>query len=159
MRFTSFISLALVAPLVSASVLPRSVSSKHGVINAPTAGTVVAAGSSFPFSYQDSNWCQSGYSPISVWLTDSAPTTASINATDGSLLSSKHYYGRFLIANFGLPSIGNPPPPASLTLPALPASQLPGSSLYVVVVETGNGCPPGNVPAQYAVTSKLVVFA
>lgn len=86
-----------------ASALPRQVTSNQGTINAPTSGTLVSSNSSFPFSYSDRNWCEDGYSPVSVWLTDYEPTTTNLNAT-GQFPEGEftHFFGPFTNPNFGM---------------------------------------------------------
>ncbi|KAJ7503556.1 hypothetical protein B0H11DRAFT_1986057 [Mycena galericulata] len=160
MRFTT----SLVVPLFAAfaAALPnqkRVIVSEHGTITAPTAETAVSSSAAFPFSYQDSNWCEGGYTPITVWLTDYAPTTANLNAT-GQFTDATYYFGSFLIGNFGLqPIVGaNPPPPATLTAPDV-SSLAVGSDIYLAVVETANNCPPGNQPLQYGLTSTVLTIA
>jgi hypothetical protein len=101
MRF----SLALLAPLfagfaASAVNVPRVITTNHGTLTAPTIGTLVSSQQTFPFSYKASDWCQDGYSPITVWLLDYAPTTANLNAT-GQFTDAAYYFGAFLIGNFG----------------------------------------------------------
>lgn len=106
MSFTSTLfALALTlatASCASASVLPRQVTSHKGTINAPSLGTTVSSNSTFPFSYADANWCEDGYSPVAIWLTDYEPTTSNLNATgqfpEGSFT---HNFGLFTNPNFG----------------------------------------------------------
>ncbi|KAJ7628514.1 hypothetical protein FB45DRAFT_694631, partial [Roridomyces roridus] len=126
--------------------LPRVIVSQHGTITQPTADSTtlpspLVPGTSFPFAYQDSNWCEGGYTPITVWLLDYAPTTGNLNAT-GQFTDALYSYGLFLIPNFGLkPLPGSaPPPPATLTIPEVPESAI-GSPMYLAVVETANTCP------------------
>ncbi|KAJ7082870.1 hypothetical protein B0H15DRAFT_851797 [Mycena belliarum] len=151
----------LFAAFAAAANLPRVTTSNHGTITQPPAQTHVSSGASIPFSYQDSNWCEGGYSPISVWLlaSSSAPTTANLNAS-GKLPESDatYYLGAFTVPNFGLPANGNTLPPASLTVPDV-SGYASGSDLYLAVVETANTCPPGNQPAQYGMTSVQLVIA
>ncbi|KAJ3992595.1 hypothetical protein F5050DRAFT_1579296 [Lentinula boryana] len=133
----------------------RQVESGHGILSAPTSGIVVAQGSSFPFEFRDSNWCEDGYSPIAVWLTDYAPSASSLNST-GQFAEGgyTYYFGSYLIPNFGLPVLsGSIPPPSSLVFPV--SSDLSvGDEVYLAVVETGNNCPPGlNVPPQYELSA------
>ncbi|KAJ7102738.1 hypothetical protein C8R44DRAFT_887483 [Mycena epipterygia] len=121
-------------------------------VTEPATGTSISSGESIPFNYVDSNWCHEGYTPITVWLSTSAPT--GVNAT-GGLPSGTYieYFGKYLIANFGLSPM-QPVPPTSLTIPDI--SSYPSSStLYLSVVETAlaGTCPPGNQPAQYRFTS------
>ncbi|KAJ7812834.1 hypothetical protein B0H13DRAFT_2470227, partial [Mycena leptocephala] len=115
--------------------------------------TSITSGGSIPFSYVDSNWCHEGYTPITIWLSQAAPT--GLNATgdlpDGTYLE---YFGRYLITNFGLP-VRQPLPPTSLTIPNISNFSV-GSMLFLSVVEEAQpGTCPGGVsqPAQYEFTS------
>ncbi|KAJ7457360.1 hypothetical protein FB451DRAFT_1047454, partial [Mycena latifolia] len=108
---------------------------------APLASTTIGLGESIAFNYADSNWCHAGYTSITMWLSEAEPS--GLNAT-GSLPDGTYieYFGRYLIANFGLSAI-EPIPPANLTIPDI--SDYPsGSILYFTVVETApaNACPP-----------------
>ncbi|KAJ7328714.1 hypothetical protein DFH08DRAFT_633147, partial [Mycena albidolilacea] len=126
-----------------------------GSITEPVAGTSISTGASIPFSYADSNWCHEGYTPITIWLSATAPT--SLNAT-GQLPEGTYiqYFGEYLIGNFGLaPLPGHPVPPTSVTIPDI-SGYSAGSTLFLSVVETAQAgeCPPGNgVPAQYEFTT------
>ncbi|KAJ7470774.1 hypothetical protein FB451DRAFT_321232 [Mycena latifolia] len=159
MRFSALLLAPLLAAFAAASAVPhiaRTIVSNHGTITQPTAGLEISSAASIPFSYQDSNWCEGGYTPITVWLLDFAPTTANLNAT-GQFVDAAYYFGPFLIGNFGLPPIGpTPVPPATLTMPDL-SEYAPGSAMYLAVVETANNCPPGNQPLQYGMTSTPLV--
>ncbi|EIM80097.1 uncharacterized protein STEHIDRAFT_162983 [Stereum hirsutum FP-91666 SS1] len=145
------------ASFASASALPRQVTSNQGTINAPTSGYLVSSNSSFPFSYSDRNWCEDGYSPVSVWLTDYEPTTTNLNATgqfpEGSYT---RYFGLYTNPNFGLsPLSGSPAPPPSLSFPETDEATLDATPLWwLSVVETATNCPPGlHIPPQYGLTS------
>ncbi|KAK7032756.1 hypothetical protein R3P38DRAFT_3352079 [Favolaschia claudopus] len=158
MHFSVLLTSLFAAFAAAVPNVPRVISSNHGALTAPLTGTLVAPGETFSFAYQDSNWCEGGYTPITVWLLDYAPTTANLNAT-GQFTDATYYFGPFLIGNFGLPPIGpNPVPPSTLTMPDL-SSRAAGSELYVAVVETANNCPPGNQPLQYGLTSAKVITA
>ncbi|KAJ7163881.1 hypothetical protein C8R43DRAFT_989059 [Mycena crocata] len=158
MRFSTSLLLPLFTAFAVASPLsPRVITAHHGTISQPTKGFVAASGAAVPFSYGDSNWCQGGYTPITVWLLDSEPTTTNLNAT-GQFPDATYYFGSYLMGNFGLPPIGNPVPPATLTMPDV-SGFVTGSELYLAVVETANNCPPGNTPAQYGMTSAMIVTA
>ncbi|KAJ4478990.1 hypothetical protein J3R30DRAFT_2699246 [Lentinula aciculospora] len=137
---------------------PRQVRNGHGTLSAPSSGSIVSQGSSFPFEFQDSNWCEDGYSAITVWLTNYAPTTSSLNST-GQFPEGEYswYYGEYLIPNFGLPVLsGSTPPPSSLVLPES-LNLSPGDEAYLAVVETGTNCPPGlNIPPQYELTDLVM---
>ncbi|KAJ7232180.1 hypothetical protein B0H12DRAFT_1145882 [Mycena haematopus] len=130
-------------------------------ITEPVAGTSISTGASIPFNYVDSNWCHEGYTPITIWLSDSAPT--GLNAT-GQLPEGTYieYFGYYLIGNYGLgPLPGYSVPPTNVTIPDI-SGYPSGSSLFLSVVETAlaGTCPPGNgVPAQYAFSSVPLVVA
>ncbi|KAJ6579383.1 hypothetical protein B0H10DRAFT_2198706 [Mycena sp. CBHHK59/15] len=111
------------------------------------------SGESIAFGYANSNWCHGGYTPITVWLSESVPT--SLNSS-GELPEGTYieYYGQFLIPNFGLPPLP-PTAPATITIPDI-SSYSSGSDLYVSVVETANTCPPGNQPPQYEYSTVAV---
>jgi uncharacterized protein YraI len=101
MRFSAPLLASLFAAFAAAAPnLPRVISPNHGTITQPTAELVVTSGESFPFNYQDSNWCEGGYTPITVWLLDYAPTTANLNST-GQFSDAAYYFGPYLIGNFG----------------------------------------------------------
>ncbi|KAJ6553585.1 hypothetical protein DFH09DRAFT_1166947 [Mycena vulgaris] len=141
MFFRTLLLAPLLAAFAAAANLPRVITSHHGTITQPTSGLVAGSGASIPFSYQDSNWCQGGYTPITVWLLDFAPTTDNLNAT-GQFPDAAYYFGTYFIGNFGLlPIAGNPVPPATFTLPDL-SEYAVGSEMYLAVVETANTCPP-----------------
>ncbi|KAF8207023.1 hypothetical protein K438DRAFT_1962660 [Mycena galopus ATCC 62051] len=157
MRF-SVVLAPLFAAFAAAANLPRTISTNHGTLTAPATGTVVTSGQSFSFNYEDSNWCEGGYTPITVWLLDYAPTTANLNAT-GQFSDATFYFGKYFIGNFGLgPIAGDPVPPSTLTMPDVSAYAI-GSTMYVAVVETANTCPPGNQPAQYGMTANSMITA
>jgi hypothetical protein len=129
-----------------------------GVILKPSANTTITSGVSLAFDYSDINWCHAGYSPISLWLSDAAPTglTSTGDLPAGTFIKS---YGTFLVPNFGtfpvcwhvmdftgdntgLPSMA-PVPPSNITIPDISTSPA-GSTLFFTVVETApaNACPP-----------------
>jgi len=128
-----------------------------GTLSSPSNGLVVATGDSFSFAYEDSNWCEDGYSEITVWITDYAPTTANLNST-GEFDVYSYYYGAYLIPNFGLSELsGYSLPPSSLVLPEM-SGIVSGDEVYLAVVETGAACPPGvDIPPQYRVTDASIV--
>ncbi|KAE9399801.1 hypothetical protein BT96DRAFT_820107 [Gymnopus androsaceus JB14] len=138
----------------SLAIISCALSAFAGVISAPTSSEVVAKGDSFDFAYEDSNFCFDGYSQITVWLTDYAPTTANLNSTgEFDQGDYTYYFGSYLIANFGLPPL--PPdggfisPPTSLVMPELP-SLVSGEEVYLAVVETGTECQPVSVTMTYS---------
>ncbi|KAJ6542087.1 hypothetical protein DFH09DRAFT_1174604 [Mycena vulgaris] len=144
MRFLS----TCVAVLAGLSAVTAAPNSKRGV-GEPSTGTSITSGESIPFNYVDSNWCHEGYTPITMWLSEAAPT--GLNAT-GDLPEGTYiaYFGRYLIANFGLSTM-QPVPPTSVTIPDI-SSYPAGSTLYFTVVETAlaGTCPGGvNHPPEY----------
>lgn len=98
------LALAIASTIyASASALPRQVTSNKGTINAPTSGTLVSSNSSIPFSYSDRNWCEDGYSPVSLWLTDYEPTISNLNVTGQfSEGDFTYYFGLYTNPNFGM---------------------------------------------------------
>jgi len=162
MYFSKALVLSAFAAISAASptILPRQVTGNHGTIVSPVSETTVSSGESFPFSYADSNWCEDGYTPLTVWLTDYAPTTANLNSTgqfpDGEYF---YYFGEYLQGNFGLPPLsGSTPPPSTLTTPDISAYTV-GTALYLAVVETATDCPPRNQPPQYGLATTALVSA
>ncbi|KAJ7328718.1 hypothetical protein DFH08DRAFT_883097 [Mycena albidolilacea] len=99
MHFLSVI-VAVLTGLSAAAAAP-SKRTVAGSILAPVAEQSISTGAVIPFTYADSNWCHEGYTPITIYLSDSAPTT--LNATGG--LPTGTYitsFGPYLIPNFGL---------------------------------------------------------
>ncbi|KAJ7232181.1 hypothetical protein B0H12DRAFT_1145883 [Mycena haematopus] len=154
MRFAVSV-LAALAGFSAAAATPA------GLITEPVAGTSISTGASIPFNYVDSNWCNEGYTPITIWLSDSAPT--GLNAT-GQLPEGTYieYFGYYLIGNYGLgPLPGYSVPPTNVTIPDI-SGYSSGFPLFLSVVETAGpeSCPPGNgAPAQYRFTSVSLVVA
>jgi uncharacterized protein YraI len=98
MRFFVSTVAALIGFCAAVNAAP---SKRAGSITEPVAGTSISTGASIPFSYADSNWCHEGYTPITIWFSDSAPT--GLNAT-GQLPEGTYiqYFGEYLIGNFGM---------------------------------------------------------
>ncbi|RDX43946.1 hypothetical protein OH76DRAFT_1487495 [Lentinus brumalis] len=137
----------------------QQVVSAHGTTTAPANGSTIVPGSTFPFHYSDSNFCESGYSLISVYLSTSAPTAADVTTSGGLVDGSFSFdFGNFLIPNFGLPPMTTPPPPpATLTAPTL-SGIADGTELFFTVVETFRDCPPdGHI--EYGLETTTVVYA
>ncbi|KAM5534369.1 hypothetical protein V8D89_011962 [Ganoderma adspersum] len=162
MRFTfaaaSALALSFLSTGVAAAVAPRQiVESQHGTTVKPASGTTVAHGSAFAFSYTNQNLCHSGYTPISVYLSTSAPTSSDVT-TSGGLANGSYVYhfGDYLIANFGLSTKGTPPP-STLTMPTV-SGAASGKTLYFSVVETYRDCP-GGIPLEYGLETTTVVYA
>ena len=166
MRFTfaaaSALALSFLSTGVAAAVAPRQiVESQHGTTVKPAGGATLTHGSTFAFSYTNQNLCHSGYTPISVYLSTSAPTSSDVT-TSGGLASGSYVYhfGDYLIANFGqyftppVPTIlsqlltcpitglstKGTPPPSTLTMPTV-SGATSGKTLYFSVVETYRDCP------------------
>lgn len=172
--------LSTVAALAgfSAVAAAPNVVKRAGSITAPASGTSIASGGSIPFNYIDLNWCHEGYTPITIWLSDSAPT--GLNAT-GELPEGTYidYFGEYLIPNFGMscvkltshefvhssfryplglgPLPGSTVPPTSLTIPDI-SGYSAGSPLYLTVVETAlaGTCPPVRFSVNSASSESLI---
>ncbi|CDO68801.1 hypothetical protein BN946_scf184805.g10 [Trametes cinnabarina] len=146
----SFSHAATLAATKRQGVVPT-----HGLTVQPVAGSAITPGDPFAFRYENANACESGYSPMAVYLSASAPMDADVRGgelVDGSF---EYKFGDFLIANFGLPSMGTPPP-ATLTAPSLNVAE--GAALYLSVVETYRDCP-GGVQLEYGLETTTVVYA
>jgi len=142
MKLSAFLSAAILIALpANAGLIRRASVSSGGTISKPTVDSAAVAGSSIDFDYLNVNQCESGYSPISTWLLDHAPSTSEVTSSgtfaSGDFLAT---LGNFLIPNFGLPPMTTPPPPPStLTVPTVSA---PDGPLFFAVIETFLSCPP-----------------
>ena len=74
----------------------------HGFTAEPANASIVEGGADFDFLYYNSNYCHSGYSQISVYLSTSAPTNNDVT-NEGGLVDGSYVvdFGTYLIANFG----------------------------------------------------------
>ncbi|KAI0757451.1 hypothetical protein C8Q80DRAFT_101692 [Daedaleopsis nitida] len=160
MRFISSFALSVVALTLSTSAanVPekrQNVVPTHGTTIAPTDGTTVSPGTTFPFTYNRVNYCESGYTPISVYLSSTAPANAAV--TNGELANGSYVYkfGDYLFANFGLPQMGTPPP-STLDMPSLDGVA-EGTTLYLSVIETYRDCP-GHVALEYGLETTTVIY-
>ncbi|KAI0358835.1 hypothetical protein OH77DRAFT_1396087 [Trametes cingulata] len=165
MLFTTSIVLSIFATLASASVLrerqppPTGVwqSPFSGAINTPTANQAIPFGAEFAFDYGISDWCEPGYVPFNVYLTEGSEAPVFDNVTaSGTLFDGAYayYFGEFVVARFGLPQQGVPPPP-TLTMPTvdeLNTTVGSYSTFYLAVVEAFEGCP-GHIAVEYSLTS------
>ncbi|KAI0802983.1 hypothetical protein BC629DRAFT_1591089 [Irpex lacteus] len=109
-------------------------------IIAPADGTPIQPGQTFSFQYSLNNWCEAGYTPLSLYLTQSPPTLADVDGS-GKLETSIFHFGDFLYPNFGLPQMSPGPPPSTFTMPTLNDSFL-GTTIYFAAVQTEIQCPP-----------------
>ncbi|PSR82966.1 hypothetical protein PHLCEN_2v5936 [Hermanssonia centrifuga] len=73
-------------------------------IVAPADGSSITPGTPFTFQYQVDNWCEAGYTPLSVWLVANEPTGSDVNST-AQISDSLYYFGNWLIPNFGWSAI------------------------------------------------------
>ncbi|KAI9062760.1 hypothetical protein FKP32DRAFT_1573857 [Trametes sanguinea] len=161
MRFsTAFLPAIALSVATSTHAASLAVTKRQGVVPAhgltvqPADGSTITAGASFPFEYRNDDYCESGYSPISVYLSTSPPTDADVSGgelVDGSFV---YKFGDYLIANFGLPPMETPPPP-TLTAPTLDVAE--GATLYLSVVETYRDCP-GGVQLEYGLETTTVQY-
>ena len=109
MRFPSCALLSVLASsaistgVTAASLkLRQIVDPEHGVTVQPPEGSGIVPGATFPFEYENRNFCESGYSAISVYLSTTAPTSTDVTS-DGTLTEGSFvfHFGDFLIPNFG----------------------------------------------------------
>ena len=71
-------------------------------VTQPAAGTSIHGGDTIPFSFDSSGFggkCHPGYTPISVWLLSSQPTSGSLNS-DHEFSDFLYHFGDYLIDNF-----------------------------------------------------------
>ncbi|THG97387.1 hypothetical protein EW026_g4605 [Hermanssonia centrifuga] len=124
----------------------------------PADGSSITPGTPFTFQYQVDNWCEAGYTPLSVWLVANEPTGSDVNST-AQISDSLYYFGNWLILNFGLPAMTNPPPPPStLTLPNALPSEYDGTEVYIAVVQTSLSCPPDG-HTEYGLASNNLQYS
>ncbi|KAI0367483.1 hypothetical protein BV20DRAFT_1089453 [Pilatotrama ljubarskyi] len=161
MRFFSTLSaLALSASFTYAASLTATkrqiVASEHGTTVEPADGSTITPGVSFAFSYENRNFCESGYSPISVYLSTSPPTTADVT-TGGELVDGSFVFkfGDLLIANFGGAPAHEPPPPTLIAPPLVVTDG--ATTLYFSVVETYRDCPD-HVPLEFGLETTTVIY-
>jgi len=154
----------LVGPASSLPAKRQIISSVHGTLAAPTTNTAIAAGEAFPFEFNTANLCESGYSPLSVWLLQQPPANLTMTSS-GEFAEGDYLYkfGDFIVANFGLPPM-NTPPPSTLVMPDTSTLEqsavLPDdgtTTVFFTVVETYTDCP-GNIPAEFGVSDNAVVL-
>ena len=110
LAFFSLATSLLVATLAQASVLPQRRDAKiwqspfTGTIIAPVADADVAPDAAFPFAYAVSNWCESSFTPFTVYLTTGVAPPAFGNVTaDGELAEGTYefQFGKYTVSNFG----------------------------------------------------------
>ncbi|KAI1790473.1 hypothetical protein LXA43DRAFT_890939 [Ganoderma leucocontextum] len=165
--FTTTTVISLFATLAFALTFPKRQTTTiwqspfSGTIVAPAANDVIVPGANFTFEYDNSNWCESGFSPFTVYLTDGAVPPAFENVTVNGTLAEGAYIlgmGKYVIANFpGLPSVGTPPP-NSMVLPATIMSEVDNTTqVYLTVLQEFDGCP-GHIAVEYSVTSVPVTL-
>lgn len=100
MLFKPLYFVGLLVTLTSASIVPRAVS-QGGTIVSPASDSDATAGQVIPFKYLNRNFCNSGYSLISVYLRDTPPTASDVTSS-GTFTDFVHSFGNFLIPNFGM---------------------------------------------------------
>ncbi|KAH8086596.1 hypothetical protein BXZ70DRAFT_910246 [Cristinia sonorae] len=131
---------ALLSGCVSGALVRRTIVEAGGLINSPAAGTTVASGATFTSSYGVRNQCHSGYSPVNFYLLAGKPSTTDVSSS-GTFTDPLFHFGNYLVPNFGLPAMSNPPPPpATFTMPDLEG--VGDTEVHFAVVETFLGCPP-----------------
>jgi hypothetical protein len=98
-KISAFIATAFAAHSLASPLEKRATVQSYSTLASPADGTPMAAGQTFPFNFELSNWCETGYSPFSVYILDSKPTASSMNATQG-FTNYLHFYGTYLVDNF-----------------------------------------------------------
>ncbi|THH26788.1 hypothetical protein EUX98_g7400 [Antrodiella citrinella] len=143
MRFFSTVAFVLPVLLVgrsSGAIVRRASVRPGGTIVAPAAGTTITPNAPFSVHYENSNTCESGFSPVDYYLLSQDPTTASVNTSTGTFDDPLFHFGNFLIPNFGLPAMSDPPPPpATFTVPDAVDVE---DEVFFAVIETFLSCPP-----------------
>ena len=106
--FAAFVTPLLTAALACASVLPRQTqvweSPFSGTITAPTSDAVLLSGANFSFAYARSNWCESDFSPFTVYVAQgTAPPAFESVTPDGALAEGAYtaQLGKYTVSNFG----------------------------------------------------------
>ncbi|KAI0638873.1 hypothetical protein C8Q77DRAFT_13347 [Trametes polyzona] len=128
-----------------------------GAIVTPVENQLMSFGADFPFEYDISDWCEPGYAPFTVYLTagDAPPVFDNVTVSGGLADGAFAFeFGQFVVARFGLPQQGVPPP-TTLTMPTLDKLTLDVNSetkFFLAVVEAFSGCP-GHITMEYGLTS------
>ncbi|KAI0085700.1 hypothetical protein BDY19DRAFT_996598 [Irpex rosettiformis] len=138
-----FAALTVVLPAIISVIASPTLQERDRVLTsivAPADATVIQPGQPFSFQYSLNNWCEAGYTPISLYLTQDPPTLSDVDGS-GKLDQSIFHFGDFLYNNFGLPQMSPFPPPSTFTMPTLDASLL-GTTIYFAAVQTELQCPP-----------------
>ncbi|KAI0761179.1 hypothetical protein BD413DRAFT_607257 [Trametes elegans] len=163
MHFTSLILTSLLTFLAPATALPSPEPSEiwqspyNGALIAPAQDEAIIFGAEFAFEYSISDWCEPGYAPFTVYLTEGVTPPVCANVTaDGALADGAFAFsfGKFVVARFGLPQQGVPPPP-SLVMPTveeLLVAATTDAKYYLSVVEEFDSCP-GHIPVEYGLVS------
>ena len=108
MRFTQTFSLLAAALAVPSFASPAKrqglvIIESPGSITAPADGTSVTAGQPFTLGIAEPvpEWthCHPGYTPVSIYLLATQPTTSSLNSTQG-FSDYLYYFGEYLVNNF-----------------------------------------------------------
>ncbi|RPD59455.1 hypothetical protein L226DRAFT_574470 [Lentinus tigrinus ALCF2SS1-7] len=152
-------TVVLVATVASAMLLPKRdkaiwQSPFSGTIVSPSAGSTIVPAVDFAFDYATSNWCESAFTPFTVYLTQGAEPPSFDNVTtDGTLADGSYLYnlGKFTVSNFGLPLSAGDAPPSTLNVPADVLQVLDGTQPYLSVVQEFDGCP-GHITTEYSLT-------
>ncbi|THH19561.1 hypothetical protein EUX98_g8750 [Antrodiella citrinella] len=177
MRFFStvaFVLPVLLAGRSNGAIVRRASVRPGGTIVAPAASTTITPNAPFSVQYENSNTCESGFSPVDFYLLSQDPTTASVNTSTGTFDDPLFHFGNFLIPNFGglyldlpmrlcslsaptgLPAMSNPPPPpATFTVPDSVDAE---GEVFFAVIETFLSCPPDG-HTDYGLASDVVELA
>ncbi|KAM5542159.1 hypothetical protein V8D89_004032 [Ganoderma adspersum] len=165
--FTSTLIAFLSATLAFALTLPKRQTTTiyqspySGIIVAPVANDVIVPGVNFTFQYDNSNWCESGFSQFVVYITSGSTPPPFDNVTVNGTLADGTYVldlGKYVVPNFpGLPAIGTPPP-SSMVLPTTIVDEVDNTTqVYLTVLQEYDGCP-GHIAVEYSLTSVPVTL-
>ncbi|KAI0782181.1 hypothetical protein C8Q75DRAFT_737699 [Abortiporus biennis] len=133
-----------------------------GTVSAPTPGEDIAPGSTFSFHWQENTWCNSGYSSFTAYLYpgDNSAAPGINDVSDSGVLENALFnFGTYVVANFGLPRMGTPPPSA-LAMPDLSAvngESFTNANFFITLVENYFGCPP-DISVEYGLISIPIVY-
>lgn len=94
------------ACLLSSFIAAFPLTPRTNILNSivsPPQNSVIKPGDIFAFQYSLDNWCEAGYTPLSLWLLADQPTSASLNSSE-EYSEYIYYFGSWLINNFGASS-------------------------------------------------------
>lgn len=104
MHFFAALTAVLPAFVAAVSASPAPITRAEvevvSSIVTPADGASIQAGETFSFQFTLDNWCESGYTPISLYLLADAPTASSLDAS-GQYSEFIYHFGDYEYSNFG----------------------------------------------------------